>query len=157
MNNMEKTFFEEYIKLDNLCKDLLNSNRGVSSYIDEMEQTSGFDKRLVSSWDSDYKMLKHIRWVRNDIAHDNGQSECNENDIAFARKFYQRIMQQQDPFSMINKKKTSQSKERKNISSEHTNIEQNENNDIAKIMLILMGSIILIIIIIAIITWIIFT
>ena len=31
MNNIERTFFEEYIKLDNLCKDLLNSNRGVSS------------------------------------------------------------------------------------------------------------------------------
>lgn len=147
MNNIERTFFEEYIKLDNLCKDLLNSNRGVSSYIAEMEQTSGFDKRLVSSWDSDYKMLKHIRWIRNDIAHDNGQSECSENDIIFARKFYQRIMQQQDPFSMINKKKMSQSKEQKNISCEYTSIKQNENNDIAKIMLALMGIIILIIVI----------
>ena len=51
--------------------------------------------------DYDYKMLKHVRWVRNNIAHNNGGSECSENDIKYVKDFYQRIMQQKDPFSII--------------------------------------------------------
>ena len=67
MNNTENRFFEQYKKLDNLCKDLLNNNQGVSAYIKEMEKIPIFERQLVKSWDSDYKMLKHIRWIRNNI------------------------------------------------------------------------------------------
>ena len=105
MNDIENRFFEQYKKLDNLCKDLLNSKQGVSTYIAQMENTPAFERRYVNSWDSDYKMLKHITWVRNDIAHSDYQSECTEGDIAYARNFYTRIMKQEDPFSIINKRK----------------------------------------------------
>ncbi|MFQ6932013.1 MAG: DUF6548 family protein [Eubacterium sp.] len=108
MNDIENRFFEQYKKLDNLCKDLLNSKQGVSTYIAQMENTPAFERRYVNSWDSDYKMLKHIRWVRNDIAHSDYQSECTEGDIAYARNFYTRIMKQEDPFSIINKGKIAQ-------------------------------------------------
>ena len=108
MNDIEGRFFEQYKKLDNLCKDLLNSKQGVSTYIAQMENTPAFERRYVNSWDSDYKMLKHIRWVRNDIAHSDYQSECTEGDIAYARNFYTRIMKQEDPFSIINKRKIAQ-------------------------------------------------
>ena len=108
MNDIENRFFEQYKKLDNLCKDLLNSKQGVSTYIAQMENTPAFERRYVNSWDSDYKMLKHIRWVRNDIAHSDYQSECTEGDIAYARNFYTRIMKQEDPFSIINKRKIAQ-------------------------------------------------
>ena len=108
MNDIENRFFEQYKKLDNLCKDLLNSKQGVSTYIAQMENTPAFERRYVNSWDSDYKMLKHIRWVRNDIAHSDYQSECTEGDIAYARNFYTRIMKQEDQFSIINKGKIAQ-------------------------------------------------
>lgn len=108
MNNTENRFFEQYKKLDNLCMDLLNSNQGVSAYIKEMERTPIFERRLVKSWDSDYKMLKRIRWIRNNIAHSDYSSECEEKDIAYTRNFYQRIMKQEDPFSVIRKKKAIQ-------------------------------------------------
>lgn len=75
MNNTENRFFEQYKKLDNLCKDLLNNNQGVSAYIKEMEKIPIFERQLVKSWDSDYKMLKHIRWIRNNIAHSDYSSE----------------------------------------------------------------------------------
>ncbi|WP_288681688.1 DUF6548 family protein [uncultured Eubacterium sp.] len=109
MNNTENRFFEQYKKLDNLCMDLLNSNQGVSAYIKEMEKIPIFERQLVKSWDSDYKMLKHIRWIRNNIAHSDYSSECEEKDIAYTRNFYQRIMKQEDPFSVIRKKKAIQS------------------------------------------------
>ena len=38
MTNIEITFFEEYKKLDNLCKDLLGSNQGITQYVNEYMQ-----------------------------------------------------------------------------------------------------------------------
>ena len=128
MNDIENRFFEQYKKLDNLCKDLLNNNQGVSAYIKEMEKIPIFERQLVKSWDSDYKMLKHIRWVRNDIAHSDYQSECTEGDIAYARNFYTRIMKQEDPFSIINKRKIAQFRKQ---SSKTVDINKSNQNHMA--------------------------
>ena len=128
MNDIENRFFEQYKKLDNLCKDLLNSKQGVSTYIAQMENTPAFERRYVNSWDSDYKILKHIRWVRNDIAHSDYQSECTEGDIAYARNFYTRIMKQEDPFSIINKGKIAQFRKQ---SSKTVDINKPNKNHIA--------------------------
>lgn len=81
MDNIEILFFEEYKKLDNLCKDLFKSDRGVSQYIEEMECTPLSKSRLVELWQNDYKMLKHVRWIRNNIAHNNDYSGCNKKVI----------------------------------------------------------------------------
>lgn len=81
MDNIEILFFEEYKKLDNLCKDLFKSDRGVSQHIEEMECTPLSKSRLVESWQDDYKMLKHVRWIRNNIAHNDECSECNKRSV----------------------------------------------------------------------------
>ena len=104
MNNIEIIFFEEYKKLDNLCKDLLGSNQGVTQYVNEMEQIPFEKSKLVESWQYDYKMLKHIRWIRNNIAHNNEYSGCNKDDVENIKNFYQQIIEQKDPFSIINEK-----------------------------------------------------
>lgn len=101
MDNIEILFFEEYKKLDNLCKDLFKSDRGVSQYIEEMECTPFTKSRLVESWQDDYKMLKHVRWIRNNIAHNNDYSGCNKSDVKSVQNFYQKIINQKDPFSVI--------------------------------------------------------
>ena len=101
MDNIEILFFEEYKKLDNLCKDLFKSDRGVSQYIEEMECTPFTKSRLVESWQDDYKMLKHVKWIRNNIAHNNDYSGCNKSDVKSVKDFYQKIINQKDPFSVI--------------------------------------------------------
>ena len=101
MDNIEILFFEEYKKLDNLCKDLFKSDRGVSQYIEEMECTPLSKSRLVGLWQGDYKMLKHVRWIRNNIAHNNDYSGCNKSDVKSVQNFYQKIINQKDPFSVI--------------------------------------------------------
>lgn len=101
MDNIEILFFEEYKKIDNLCKDLFKSDRGVSQYIEEMECTPFTKSRLVESWQDDYKMLKHVRWIRNNIAHNNDYSGCNKSDVKSVQNFYQKIINQKDPFSVI--------------------------------------------------------
>ena len=101
MDNIEILFFEEYKKLDNLCKDLFKSDRGVSQYIEEMECTPLSESRLVESWQDDYKMLKHVRWIRNNIAHNNECSGCSKSDVKSVKDFYKKIINQKDPFSVI--------------------------------------------------------
>lgn len=101
MNQSDNLFFEAYKHLDKLCGDIFHCNNGISAYITEMENTIQGQYK-VSSWMSDYKSLKHIRWVRNQIAHDiSGTSYSDEADIEFTESFYDRIMQQKDPLAQL--------------------------------------------------------
>lgn len=103
MNPTDNEFFEAYKHLDKLCGEIFDCRNGISEYIAQMEKSSqGY--RLVSNWDSDYKNLKHIRWVRNQIAHESSYYAISDReDIEFAELFYTRIMKQDDPFSRLRK------------------------------------------------------
>lgn len=72
-------FLDTYKKLDELCRQLFSSDKGVSQYIDEMSN-EGYGKWRVAGWERDYKRLKNIRWMQT---------------------FYQRIMECTDPFSLL--------------------------------------------------------
>lgn len=103
MNEIDNTFFEEYKRLDKLCMDLLSSKSGVSVYISQMETTRS-GQYYIPSWDNDYKMLKHLRWVRNQIAHDTtGVTISEESDLIMVREFYKRIFSGEDPFAQLQK------------------------------------------------------
>ena len=69
-------FIDSYKRLEKLCSEIYNDNHGVSSYIDEMVNTS-IGARYVPGWDEDLKQLKHYRRVRNQIVHDPGCTEEN--------------------------------------------------------------------------------
>lgn len=109
-NSVDKTdweFFEEYKRLDELCKQILLRDRGVSAYIDEMEKEYR-GRMLVINWEKDYKQLKRMRWIRNQIAHE--ACSITENlvtveDIKWIKNFYTRIMECTDPFSLLRKAK----------------------------------------------------
>ena len=79
MNSQDNNFFESYKRLDRLCGDILNCKNGISEYIQQMEQTeqSGFK---VANWTEDYKMLKHVRLVRNQIAHDTSNASVEHRN-----------------------------------------------------------------------------
>ena len=44
-------FMESYKRLDNLCKDLYRSDRGISSYISDMEQHTAA-ARWIPGWEN---------------------------------------------------------------------------------------------------------
>ena len=103
MNQIDNKFFEAYKHLDKLCGEILNCDNGVSEYISEMETTPQGQYK-AASWSSDYKSLKHIRWVRNQIAH--STSDCvysNYEDLEVTESFYDRIMNQEDPLAQLRK------------------------------------------------------
>lgn len=116
MNYLSIEFQEEYKRLDHLCKDYLRSKEGVSEYIRQMESTSWRERGYVYTWEEDYKQLKHIRWVRNQLAHEVGTLNsdiCSEEDLAYVKSFYSRIMSGNDPFTLVRKAKEKQKNQTK--------------------------------------------
>lgn len=97
-------FMESYKYLDNLCKDM--NGIGITGYIKDMEQEPNGDF-YVDGWEKDYLQLKHYRYIRNQIAHENYAHEsdmCSAKDIAWLDAFYQRIIGQTDPLALCYKK-----------------------------------------------------
>ena len=95
-------FIESYKHLEKLCGEVLNDDRRISAYIDEMISTPR-GSYFVRGWDNDLKQLKHYRWVRNQISHEPGCSEqnmCGPNDTIWLDNFYSRIMNQNDPLAL---------------------------------------------------------
>lgn len=102
MQSLDNEFFEEYKRLDRLCSDMFSSRIGVSAYIEAMEAKAAQGQFLISSWDSDYRALKHIRWVRNQIAHDSGVVQISsDSDLIFTEDFYRRVLSRQDPLALL--------------------------------------------------------
>ena len=98
-------FIESYKHLEKLCGEVLNDNRRISAYIDEMKNTPR-GSYLVRGWDYDLKQLNHYRWVRNQIAHEpdcTEQNMCDESDAVWLDNFYSRIMNQTDPLALYYK------------------------------------------------------
>ena len=108
MLTLNLEFQEEYKRLDRLCKDYLSSAEGVSEYIRQMEATPWSNRLYVFTWEDDYKQLKHVRWVRNQLAHEVGSLNsdiCTEDDLDWVQSFYNRILNGSDPFTIIREAK----------------------------------------------------
>lgn len=96
-------FFEEYKRLDKFCCDAFSCSNGVSQYIAEMERVANQGARKVPSWETDYKQIKHLRWVRNQIAHDTTSAFiCENGDLELLEDLYDRFLSQNDPLSLLN-------------------------------------------------------
>ncbi len=96
-------FFDEYKSLDRLCKDILESENGVSEYIERMEREER-GKMIVADWERDYKKLKSMRYLRNRIAHEDGINEndvCSPSDTSWVMQFQDRIMAEEDPLTVL--------------------------------------------------------
>lgn len=110
MDNLNLQFFEAYKELDEMCKQVLSSNRGVSAYIDEMEKEGHV---YVENWEKDYRQLKKMRWIRNRLAHETNVFEediITAQDIEWLKLFRTRIMELADPFSLLHQQKCSNTK-----------------------------------------------
>ncbi len=98
-------FMNAYKHLEKLCGEILNDDRRISAYIDEMASIHDGSYKVVN-WDTDLKRLKHYRWIRNQIAHEPDCQEellYNSTDIAWLNNFYSRIMNQTDPLALYAK------------------------------------------------------
>ena len=96
-------FMNLYKKLDNLCRDM--NGIGITGYIEDMEHKQN-GAHHVPEWKDDYYQLKHYRYIRNQIAHENYADEenmCSDKDEIWIENFYHRIMTQSDPLALYYK------------------------------------------------------
>ena len=98
-------FIDSYKRLEKLCGEVMNDEKRLSAYIDEMKKTpNGY--KLVAGWEDDLEQLKHYRWIRNQIAHEldcREENMCEPNDALWLDHFYSRIMNQTDPLALYAK------------------------------------------------------
>ena len=92
-----------------MIKDAYSCQNGFSEYISMMEKSPGNRAVHIPSWNDDYKMLKHLRWLRNRIAHDTGSTELKSSDLDDLKDFRKRFLKGQDPLALSAKLKKSSS------------------------------------------------
>ena len=117
MNNLNFVFFDEFKRLDKICKDIygesLNNKLGVTMYLDDMESKHLQGEHRIPSWCSDYNQLKRARNIRNELAHSDVSISfqlCTQADVDFIRSFYARLMTQTDPLATLHRQTTLQAK-----------------------------------------------
>lgn len=108
MTETDNRFFEKYKRLDKLCSEIYDNPKGISSYIADMEENEYIGQKIIGSWRATYKSLKHVRRLRNRIAHDENTLDiCTSDDIDFVTDFYNQVFSGADPISQLEKRKTS--------------------------------------------------
>lgn len=122
-------FQEAYKSLDKLCRECLSGYDGVSGYIRLMEN-EWYGEHYVSTWNKDLRMLKHVRWVRNQLSHEVGTLEsdiCSWSDLEFVDDFYKRIINITDPLAMLRKAQKVENQQKNIHKKEHDSNSQDEN------------------------------
>ncbi len=105
MTRINDEFMEAFKHLDKICKELFDAEKGVTSYIDEMERiTNG--PRYVPNWNFVLRRLKDLRHIRNNHSHEVGTSYgdiCSPEDVQWLVSFYNDIMNTNDPLAQYRK------------------------------------------------------
>ena len=105
MSHINDEFMESFKHLDKICREIFKSDKGVSSYIEEMEKIVNGAK-YVANWNYVLRMLKDLRHIRNQYAHEIGSSYdniCAPEDIEWLKSFYNEIMNTTDPLAQYRK------------------------------------------------------
>lgn len=96
MDTVQIELFEEFKYVDAICRDMLGAENGVSAYIEQLDKTPITMRYWIMEWNDEYRQLKHIRWLRNQIAHSTGYVECTQSDLDWLKGFHNRLLTQQD-------------------------------------------------------------
>ncbi len=101
-----KAFIDEFKHLEKICNEIYCEQHGVTQYINEMEQKSGYASRKIPNCDNDLASLKRVRHIRNNLVHESDETvDYNNSDIKFIKAFYRKIITQQDPLALLQKQK----------------------------------------------------
>jgi len=100
--SIDMEYFNEYKSVEKICNEIYGEN-GVSAYINDMQNCTSREKSFIVNWDKKLKDLKHLRWLRNQIAHPNDFYEVTPQDLTDIKAFYDELMTQQDPLALLYK------------------------------------------------------
>jgi hypothetical protein len=112
MSRLNDEFMEIYKRIDSFIREAYHSDKGVTTYIDEMNSKAGASWSILG-WNETLEQLKNYRHIRNSYSHDVGSSYsdiCTPEDIRWLQSFYSKLMSAQDPMSLYLKQKQEASK-----------------------------------------------
>ena len=96
MDAIQVELLEEYKYVDKICQEMLGAGKGVTAYIEQLDETPMTVRYWITEWNDEYKQLKHVRWLRNQIAHSTGTVDCTQSDLEWLKGFHNRLLTQQD-------------------------------------------------------------
>ena len=96
MDAIQIEYLEEYKYVDAICRDMFGAEKGVTAYIEQLDKTPVTVRYWITEWNDEYKQFKHIRWLRNQIAHSTESVECSQADVDWLKGFHNRLLTQQD-------------------------------------------------------------
>ena len=96
MDAIQIELLEEYKYVDAICRDMFGAEKGVTAYIEQLDKTPVTVRYWITEWNDEYKQFKHIRWLRNQIAHSTESVECSQADVDWLKGFHNRLLTQQD-------------------------------------------------------------
>lgn len=96
MDAIQIELLEEYKYVDSICRDMLDTEKGVTAYIEQLDETPMTVRYWITEWNDEYRQLKHIRWLRNQIAHSTENVECTQSDLDWLKGVHNRLLTQQD-------------------------------------------------------------
>ena len=96
MDAIQIEFLEEYKYVDKICREMFGTEKGVTAYIEQLDETPMTVRYWIIEWNDEYGQLKHIRWLRNQIAHSTEYVECTQSDLEWLKDFHNRLLTQQD-------------------------------------------------------------
>ena len=96
MNTIQIEFLDEYKYVDKICREMFGTEKGVTTYIEQLDETPMTVRYWITEWNNEYRQLKHIRWLRNQIAHSTGTVDCTQSDLEWLKGFHNRLLTQQD-------------------------------------------------------------
>lgn len=96
MDAIQIELLDEYKYVDAICRDMLGAEKGVTAYIEQLDETPVTVRYWITEWNDEYRQLKHIRWLRNQIAHSTESVECTQSDLDWLKGFHNRLLTKQD-------------------------------------------------------------
>lgn len=112
MTKLDQSFFDEYKQLDKLLCDCYMTDAGVTPYIEEMTNNDTEGRARVSSWQRDLRELKHLRYLRNKLAHETEGGLAEQKDIDSVKEFQVRITNGDDPLARLHNERNKDKKEK---------------------------------------------
>ncbi len=107
-------FMELYKSVDVCIKDRFDNSDGVSEYIRRLEEVIESGKAKARSGEAlqDYRMLKHLRWARNMLAHEASYSDevLKDGDMEWLEDFGRNLRQSKDTLSLLKRSKSGSGK-----------------------------------------------
>lgn len=130
MQSIDMEYFSEYKTVERICRDMYGKD-GVKAYIEEMETNNSREKMFISNWENKLRTLKHLKWLRNQIAHDNEVYEVTKQDLSDIKLFHDELLAQQDPLALLYKEieKTKKKQQEYRLQQENLQEKHNQNNN----------------------------